>query len=108
MQKMNKLALALSIGIVFGVIILIIALWHSISMAGSGAFGKEFMDVYQSIHPSSFQYQQPIPFILVNTAYAFMDGFILGFVIALVYNIFYQTGMPKKQKESVADTPQGE
>ena len=105
MQKINKLALALSLGAVFGVVILIIALWHSISMAGGGSFGKEFMDVFQSIHPSSFQHQQPIPYILVNTAYGFMDGFILGFVTALLYNVFYRTGAPTKEAEtSAADT----
>lgn len=88
MNKINALAFSLSVAIVHGLILLILSIWNSITN-----FGTKLLDIFSSVHPNVFRKVdgsifENMDFILVNTVYALIDGFIIGYSIAVLYNFF--------------------
>ena len=81
MNRLNKLALSLSLSIISGAVVLLFSVWHVIDK-----FAGAFIKVFVSCHPTVFSSSESVGFILVNTGYAAIDGFILGYIFAVLYN----------------------
>ena len=98
MQKINKLALSLALSIISGIVVLIFSVWHVID-----GFAAAFIKLFVSCHPTVFTSSEAVGFILVNTGYAAIDGFIIGYLLAVLYNQLldkFEKGAEKKARSS--------
>lgn len=80
-MKLNKLALSLTLSAISGAVTLILTVWHVLD-----GFAGDFIRAFVSCHPTVFARDEAVGFVLVNTGYALIDGFIIGYLIALLYN----------------------
>jgi len=83
-------AFALSLGLVFGLMALIISIWSR-----STGFADDFWKVYTSLHPTPFgaftlglELWQKVFGVVIDVVYAILDGVILGAVWGFLYNLF--------------------
>jgi hypothetical protein len=79
MQKLNILALGVGLGVSWAVCILFAGV---ISIFG---WGNEFVKVMGSVY---LGYNPSLVGAIIGAFWAFLDGFIGGVIIALVYNKF--------------------
>ncbi len=81
-MKLNARALGFTLGIIWGIAILIttlIALWST------GAYGRSFLYMLASIYPG---YSVTIVGSFLGLCYGFADGFVFGWLTAKIYNFF--------------------
>jgi hypothetical protein len=81
MNRLSVLAFAVAAALVAGLVILVFSIWFVVN-----GYGKAFIDAFVSIHTEVFVEDGGLLFVLVNTAFALIDGFILGFLLAVAYN----------------------
>jgi len=90
MQKINHIAFSIAVSILSGGLVLILSLWNVLT-----GFGEALIKLFISVHPTVFnriagegfsKLISNLDFILINTAYALIDGFIAGFLLAILYN----------------------
>ena len=79
-MKLGKLALGLAIGIIFGLTILITTLWIVIAK-GEGTH----IILLSRFYPG---YSVTVGGAFIGLVWGFIDGFIAGWLIALLYNLF--------------------
>ena len=94
MNKLNKLALSLTLSIISGAVVLLFSIWNVIDK-----FASAFLHAFLSCHPTVFTRSEAVGYILVNTGYAIIDGFIIGYLFAVLYNKF----LSKFEKTAPAD-----
>ncbi len=88
-MKLNKLALGLSGGIVWGLVIFIATLWIV------GIEGGKTLVLLEKFY---WGYSVSIAGAFIGLAYGFVDGFIAGWLTALLYNLF------SREKVAVSET----
>ncbi|HPH01820.1 MAG TPA: hypothetical protein PK297_02525, partial [Spirochaetota bacterium] len=64
-------------------LVLVLSIWNTAT-----GFGKLALDLFISLHPTVFERTQAFGFIMVNTLYALVDGFLLGLALSFLYNLF--------------------
>lgn len=79
MQKLNKTALGLALGICWGASIVITTLW--VMIAG----GEEILGFLSRFYVG---YSVSVAGAFLGAIYGFIDGFIYGFFLAWFYNLF--------------------
>lgn len=89
-MRFSVLAFGSACGALSGFLILVLSIWN----AATG-FGKLALDLFISLHPTVFERTQAFGFIVVNTLYALVDGFLLGMAFAFLYNLFSKRGRAK-------------
>ncbi len=105
-MKLNVKAFSIAIMLFYTVVILIFGIWHSAT-----GFGKEFIKVFESIHPSfttinfdptsstfSSIGKNLFP-IFINIIWSLIDGLIVGISISGIYNFMVTRELKKKEKE---------
>ena len=79
-MKLNKLALGLALGIIWGLTILVATLWV-VFAKGEGAHIILLSRFYLGYTVSIFG-------AFIGLVWGFIDGFIVGWLIAFFYNLF--------------------
>lgn len=79
-MKLSIKGLALTSGIMWGAVMLLVGLGHVMWNYGAG-----FLQVMDSLYPG-YTYGGGIGSVLVGTIYALVDGAICGAVFAYLYN----------------------
>ncbi len=81
-MKLNAKALGFTLGILWGLAIFIVTL---ASLWTTGGYGEKFLHGIASVYPGC-----SISYIgaLVGLGYGFVDAFICGWLIAIIYNFF--------------------
>jgi len=80
-MKLNVKAAALTLGLVWGGLILLVGLGNLIN----GSYGQAFLDVMASVYPG-FHAAGTFGDAIVGTLYGLVDGAIGGLVLAWLYN----------------------
>lgn len=80
-MRLSALALGGASSILSGLLVLILSIWN----AATG-FGEMALKLFISLHPTVFDRTATVGFVLVNTVYALIDGFLLGMALAFIYN----------------------
>jgi len=80
-MKLNLKAFALTVGILWGLAILLVALANLIWPP----YGEAFLSLTASLYPG-FTPATGAGSVVIGTAYGFVDGAISGFIIAWLYN----------------------
>ncbi len=80
MEKINATALAITLGLIYGVILLAISLLSWLT-----GWGKDIMAIYASFFPGL---APTITGSLIAAIWGFVFGAIFGYVIAVLYNYF--------------------
>jgi hypothetical protein len=83
-MKLGVTRLGFTAAVVWGGIVFVKALANMV-MTG---YGEAFLKVIDSIYPGYHMGQWGFGGVLVATLYAALDGFIIGIIFALVYNLF--------------------
>lgn len=86
-MRISVLAFAAACGTLSGFLTLVFSLWNALT-----GFGARALELFISLHPTVFDRTQAFGFVLVNTLYALVDGFILGLALAFLYNLFAKKG----------------
>lgn len=87
MQRLNVLAFSLATTILSGIVIFGLSIWN----AATG-FAASFVDMFVKLHPHGIEkvaggsFWDNAGFILINTGFALVDGFILAYLLAVIYN----------------------
>ena len=81
-MKLNAKALGLSLGIIWGAAILLVTF---ASLLTAGSYGVKFLYGIASIYPG---YSISYIGALIGLAYGFVDAFIAGWLVAVIYNFF--------------------
>lgn len=81
-SKLNKVALGLAFGVIWGLSVLLMGL-----LAHFLKYGVEFVSSMGAVYVG---YNNTILGSLVGGLLGFLDGFVGGYLIALVYNYFSQ------------------
>ena len=81
-MKMNARALGFSVGIIWGLAILLTTL---ISLWSVRTYGRTFLYGVASIYPG---YSITAGGALLGVCYGFVDGFVFGWLVAKLYNFF--------------------
>ncbi len=82
-MKLDAKALALAGGIIWGVVVFLVAL-ASIASAG---YGDAFLSLLASFYPG-YTADDTIVQAIIGGLYALVDGLICGYVFAWLYNYF--------------------
>jgi len=99
-MKLAPLALALTAALLWGGAILIIGL-GGVLFPG---YGDAVLSLVASIYPG-YDNSGEIGDLLVGAAYAFFDGLVGGFVLAVVYNFLAGRGRPSPDDEESLSGP---
>jgi len=91
-MKLDKVRLGGTLAIVWGLIAFLTGIGNLIW----DMYGVAFLKVLESIYPGYTFGKWGFGGVLVVTLYAALDGFVMGVVIAWVYNLFK---CEKKEKE---------
>jgi hypothetical protein len=83
-MKLDTLRFGFTICILWGVIVFLVAVGN-IVIAG---YGQAFLEVIDSIYPGYHVGEWGFGGVIVATLYAALDGFIIGIVLAWLYNRF--------------------
>jgi len=87
-MKMNVKALALSCGVIWGGMLLLVGLIATVRGPQDGSlYGKEFLLLTASIYPG-YDGTTGIGSTIVGALYGFLDGLIGGALLAWLYNRF--------------------
>lgn len=93
-MQLNLRALAISFTIIFGLLILVLSIWSRVSTS----FGKEFMDVFNSIHPHPFRATlsglsslEQVYGVALDLFYGVVDALLFSLGFGLLYNKFAGT-----------------
>ncbi len=86
-MRISVLAFGGACGTLSGFLALVLSVWN----AATG-FGERALELFVSLHPTVFDRTQALGFVIVNTLYALVDGFILGLALAFLYNLFAKKG----------------
>jgi hypothetical protein len=87
-MKLNVKAFCLTTGILWAAAVLLVGIANLI---WSG-YGGAFLQLIASIYPG-YDATRSFGAVIVGTLYALLDGFVLGLVFALVYNLI--AGRPR-------------
>jgi len=79
--RLNEIKFGLAGGIVSGIMVLFMILWNSIMPEGMSVHMMMLSEMY-----GFFGYGMNALGIILGTIYAFIDGFILTFIFAWIYN----------------------
>lgn len=79
-MKVDSMALALAVGILWGVIVFL----GTLAVAWWG-FGQDFFQVWTSVYPG---YTLTLGGSILGLIYGFIDGFIGGWLLGWLYNMF--------------------
>lgn len=82
-MKVSALALGLTLGTLWGLAMCLIGIAHAIYPG----YGREFFEVMGSIYPGMSSAGSLLN-IVVAVVYGVVDGFLGGYVMAVVYNFF--------------------
>ena len=82
-MRISLKALSLSIGILWGALMLLVGLIH---MADPN-YGAAFLRIMNSIYPGADSAPN-LGRVLLGTVYGFVDGAICGWILALLYRAF--------------------
>ena len=82
-MKLSPKAMALTWGILVGGSILLVGL---VQLLVPG-YGEDYLEIFATIYPG-FNEEGGFVNVLIGTVYGFVDGSILGFLIAWLYNRF--------------------
>lgn len=80
--KINKIALAITLGLIYGIILLTIGLLSWLT-----GWGKDIMVIYASFFPGL---APTITGSVIGAIWGIVFGAIFGYVIAVLYNYFDQ------------------
>ena len=102
-MKINIKAFTLSFTIIMVILILIISIWSRVSIH----FGKEFMNLYNSVHPHPFRATAGDIDTLghffgvgLDVFYAFVDSLIFSLGFGFLYNWFCsKTSKPAEEEK---------
>ncbi len=83
-MKVGVLRLGKTLGIVWGLLVFLVGLGNLIW----NSYGIALLKVLESIYPGYTFGRWGFWGVLVVTLYAALDGFVLGVVIAWLYNLF--------------------
>jgi hypothetical protein len=81
-MRLNKKALGLASGILWGLVILVSTLW--VMLKGGG----ETLVLLQQFY---FGYNITLPGAIIGAIWGFVDGFICGWIFAWLYNRFVKS-----------------
>ena len=79
-MKINKAALGLSLGIVWGIAVFLVTNIRLLAGGGGG--------MLKSLRVLYFGYSYSFFGSLIGLFWGFIDGFIVGWILALLYNYF--------------------
>jgi hypothetical protein len=83
-MKFNIVQLGLTLGVIWAVLVLLVGI---INLIFPG-YGVAFLQIVDSIYPGYHFGRWGFGGVIVATLYAALDGFVLGVVIAWLYNLF--------------------
>ena len=78
MAELNAKNLGLTLGIIWGLALLIVTL-----ISVPTGYGMAFLNIFDSIYPG---YAITYVGAIIGLVYGFIDGFVGGFLIAWIYN----------------------
>lgn len=81
-MKLNARALGFTVGVIWGIAVLLVTL---ASLWTAKGYGKDFLDILVSIYPG---YSISNIGALLGLCYGFVDGFVGGWLVAVIYNFF--------------------
>ena len=94
-MRLNVVATALALALVFAIFTLLFSTWSRFT-----EFGDAFWGVFHSLHPNAYPFDMVessvflhIVGTLFDTFYSIIDGFILGSLFSVFYNLF----LPKRK-----------
>ena len=93
-MKLNVKAFAISLMIVFTVPSMVLFIWCAVN-----GFGIEVVRIFETLHPNggfSVVKDGSIVGVVVNTIYAAVDSFIVGFAFSSLYNVLVGSDERKK------------
>ena len=82
-MRLSPKGMALTFGIIVGGSILLVGI---VGLFAPG-YGEDFLEIFADLYPG-FAEEGGFGNLLVGTAYGFVDGLVLGFLIAWLYNLF--------------------
>jgi len=82
-MKFNVIQLGLTLAIIWAVLVLLVSITNLIFPG----YGVAFLQIIDSIYPGYHFGKWGFGGVVVATLYAALDGFILGVVLAWVYNL---------------------
>jgi hypothetical protein len=83
-MKFNVIQLGLTLGVIWAVLVLLVGIINLIFPA----YGVALLQIVDSIYPGYHFGRWGFGGVVVATLYAALDGFVLGVVIAWLYNLF--------------------
>jgi hypothetical protein len=83
-MKFNIVQLGLTLGVIWAVLVLLVGIANLIFPA----YGVAFLQIVDSIYPGYHFGRWGFGGVIVATLYAALDGFVLGVVVAWLYNLF--------------------
>jgi hypothetical protein len=83
-MKFNVIQLGLTLGVIWAVLVLLVGI---INLIFPG-YGVAFLQLADSIYPGYHFGRWGFGGVIVATLYAALDGFVLGVVIAWLYNLW--------------------
>ena len=89
-MKLGVIRLGLTFCIIWGGIVFLVAIGN-LFLSG---YGETFLKVIDSIYPGYHVGQWGFGGVIVATLYAALDGFVIGIILAWIYNLF---GKNKKE-----------
>jgi hypothetical protein len=101
-MKLNLKSLALTFGILFGAVALVVSVWFSATGYASGVV-KMLSEIYGNLIPladNGKKFASVAGGISLLTLFTFVDGAIAGILIGLFYNMFLPKGAAKDSKTS--------
>ena len=82
-MKLSTQAMALTGGILLGGSILLVGLIQ----LGVPEYGEDYLEIFAGVYPG-FSEEGGFVNVLIGTVWGFVDGTVLGFLIAWLYNRF--------------------
>lgn len=101
-MKLNLKSLALTFGILFGAIALIVSVWFATTGYASGVV-KMLSEIYGNLIPFTADGKKFVSVaggIGLLTLFTFVDGAIGGVLIGLLYNLFLPKNTAKDSKNT--------
>lgn len=83
-MKLNAILFGCALSAVWGLIVLLVGISNLIWPG----YGVEFLKIVDSIYPGYHYGQWGFGGVVVATLYAVIDGWVVGVVFALFYNLF--------------------
>ncbi len=81
-MKLNARALGFAAGVLWGGVVFLVTL---LTIYSNWSYGVRFLGVVQSVYPG---YRMCLSGAVLGLCYGFVDGFIGGWLLAVLYNFF--------------------